>query len=103
MPKRYEYIGVFWHYNYAVSVNFHDIPGTCTQGDDMEEARYMAKDVLLSVLYGEENLPLPSTLEEIKAKEKEYMTEYEASEGYDANDEYWIVHKVEFETVAVEF
>lgn len=49
------------------SINFPDLEGCFTQGDDMTEALMMAEDVLSLILYGYETdgreIPVPSSLD----------------------------------------
>jgi predicted RNase H-like HicB family nuclease len=99
MSQRYEYIATFLHCDEGITVHFLDVPACITQGDDMEEARYMAKDALYSLLSCTDERPEPSKMEEMEAKEAAYQAEF------DDDDYGWkniVVHKIEFEPVAVE-
>jgi predicted RNase H-like HicB family nuclease len=49
---RYTYAAIFTpEENGMYSVNFPDLQGCCTSGDDMADAVYMAQDVLCLTLY----------------------------------------------------
>ena len=54
----------------AFTVTFPDLPGCITEGSDLEEAIYMAKDVLAGYLYGmeqdNETIPSPSLPNSLK-------------------------------------
>lgn len=51
--------------NEAFTITFPDLPGCISQGEDMEEAMYMARDVLEGFLYSmeedQETIPTPSS------------------------------------------
>ena len=60
------------------SVLFPDLEGCYTQGDDLADALYMAKDVLELVLYRYEAekkvIPEPSDLKAIKVDDNEFVS-----------------------------
>ena len=59
---KYAYAAIFTpEENGLYSVNFPDIPGCYTSGDDMSDAIYMAQDVLNLTLYDleEDKKPIP--------------------------------------------
>lgn len=64
------------------TITFPDLPGCISEGDDMEEAMFMAKDVLEGFLYGMEEdnepIPSPSTPSAIKVPEGSFVVLIEA-------------------------
>lgn len=60
------------------SINFPDLEGCYTQGDDLADGLEMAKDVLELVLYGleEENKPIPaaSRMEQLNLNADQFAT-----------------------------
>lgn len=59
------------------TVNFPDLEGCFTEGDDMAEALYMAEDVLALTLYGYETdgrkIPVPSSPSSIELGPGEFV------------------------------
>lgn len=59
------------------SVFFPDLEGCYTCGDDLQDALFMANDVLAFVLYDYEaegrEIPAPSKAEDIKKEDKEFV------------------------------
>lgn len=59
------------------TVNFPDLEGCFTEGDDMAEALYMAEDALALILYGYETdgrtIPAPSSPDNIKLDSGEFI------------------------------
>ena len=59
------------------SINFPDLEGCYTEGDDLTDGMEMAKDVLALVLYGYETekkeLPVPSPLSAFKISEGAFV------------------------------
>lgn len=59
------------------TVNFPDLEGCFTEGDDMAETLYMAEDVLALILYGYETdgrrIPVPSSPSSIKLEPGEFV------------------------------
>ncbi|AWB45303.1 hypothetical protein DCC85_14420 [Paenibacillus sp. CAA11] len=70
MKDRYVYPAVFTYADDGISVEFPDLPGAFTSGDNDEEALYMAKDCLSLHLFGMEDdsddIPEPTRASEIK-------------------------------------
>ncbi|WP_252313253.1 type II toxin-antitoxin system HicB family antitoxin [Sinobaca sp. H24] len=70
----------------TITITFPDLPGAISQGDDLEDAMYMAGDVLVGFLLimieDGETIPEPSTTETIDLSEKAYiqMIEVELTE-----------------------
>ena len=60
------------------TVNFPDLPGCITEGDDMVEALHMAKEALELHLYGmeedEDSFPEPTAPENIKISGKSFIS-----------------------------
>ena len=59
---KYAYTAVFTpEKNGLYSVNFPDLQGCCTTGDDIADAVYMAQDILCLSLYDleQDNMPIP--------------------------------------------
>ena len=76
---KYAYAAVFSEdENGRFSVNFPDLEGCYTCGDDLKDTLTMAKDVLAYVLYDYERegkkIPEPSNPEDIKFTNGEFMT-----------------------------
>ena len=59
------------------SVDFPDIPGCYTCGDSLEDAIYMAEDVLALMLHGYEQekraIPIPSNPDDLTVKKNEFV------------------------------
>lgn len=59
------------------SINFPDLEGCFTQGDDMTEALMMAEDVLALVLYGYETdgreIPVPSSPDKFSSTDGKFV------------------------------
>jgi len=59
------------------TVNFPDLEGCFTEGDDMAETLYMAEDVLALILYGYETdgraIPVPSSPSSIELAPGEFV------------------------------
>ena len=75
--KRYVYPAVFTpEKNGQYSVNFPDLEGCYTCGDDLADAIFMAEDVLAFTLYRYEKekteIPDPSRQEDLKLSEGEF-------------------------------
>lgn len=70
----------------TITITFPDLPGAISQGDDFEDAMYMAGDVLegflLIMIEDGEAIPEPSATETIDLSEKAYiqMIEVELAE-----------------------
>lgn len=70
----------------AITITFPDLPGAISQGDDFEDAMYMAGDLLEGFLFlmkeDGEVIPEPSASEAIELPEKAYiqMIEVELTE-----------------------
>jgi len=64
--------------NGLISVNFPDIPGCYTSGDDMADAIYMAQDVLCLTLYDLEqdkrSIPKASSQRDIKVADNQFTS-----------------------------
>lgn len=76
--SRYAYPAVFTpEENGQFSVNFPDLEGCYTCGNDMKDALIMAEDALAYVLYDYERegkeIPEPSKSSSIKLEEKEFV------------------------------
>lgn len=76
---KYAYTAVFTpEENGGFSVNFPDIPGCHTCGDDMPDAIYMAQDVLCLTLYDLEQdkkvIPAATKQKDIKVNEDEFTS-----------------------------
>lgn len=74
---RYVYPAVFHYADDGISVEFPDLPGCLTCGDNTEEALLMAKEALELHLYSLEQdndaIPAPSELTNIKLKSNEQL------------------------------
>ena len=74
---RYIYPAVFHYADDGISVEFPDLPGCLTCGDNTEEALSMAKEALELHLYGMERdndeIPAPSDLTAIKLGSNEQI------------------------------
>ena len=68
--SKYVYPAVFTKEKKGYSVDFPDLPGCYTCGDDLADAIYMAEDVLAFTLYSMDKrgevVPDPSPIETIK-------------------------------------
>lgn len=75
---KYIFPAVFTRDDRFYVVNFPDIEGCCTQGEDLQDAFDMASDVLCLVLYDyEENgrtIPQPSDVKKIKVNGDEFVS-----------------------------
>ncbi|SHF45090.1 Predicted nuclease of the RNAse H fold, HicB family [Desulfofundulus australicus DSM 11792] len=83
MPKdRYIYPAIFNYADDGISVEFPDLPGCYTCGDNDEEALRMAKEALALHLYGleEENYPIPepSPVNKLKVEPNQVVVLVEA-------------------------
>lgn len=77
--SKYVYPAVFTKEESGLySIEFPDIPGCYTQGDDIVDGMAMAEDVLALMLYQYEtdgtSIPAPSKIEDIKAPDKAFVT-----------------------------
>ncbi len=75
---KYVYPAVFTpEKNGAFSVNFPDLEGCYTCGDNLEDGLEMAEDVLALVLYGYEKdhrlIPVPSRRNDLKVSGEEFV------------------------------
>ena len=75
---KYVYPAIFTaEENNAYSVYFPDLEGCYTCGDNLEDALYMAEDVLAFTLYdyekGAQKVPEASELQAIETKENEFV------------------------------
>ena len=61
-------------------IEFPDLEGVFTQGDDLFDAIYMAEDVLgCSLMWAEDNgekIPKPTPIKQIKVEPDEYSSDY---------------------------
>lgn len=61
----------------TITITFPDLPGAISQGDDLEDAMYMAGDVLegflLIMIEDGETIPEPSATETIDLSKKAYI------------------------------
>jgi predicted RNase H-like HicB family nuclease len=68
------------------TVTFPDLPGCITEGSDMDEAVYMAKDVLAGFLYGMEEdgekIPNPSNPSNIELPKGAFISIIEVRTDY---------------------
>ncbi|WP_432702701.1 type II toxin-antitoxin system HicB family antitoxin [Lysinibacillus sphaericus] len=68
------------------TVTFPDLPGCITEGSDMDEAVYMAKDVLVGFLYGMEEdgeqIPTPSNPSKIDLPQGAFISIIEVRTDY---------------------
>ncbi|AHN22690.1 type II toxin-antitoxin system HicB family antitoxin [Lysinibacillus varians] len=68
------------------TVTFPDLPGCITEGSDMDEAVYMAKDVLVGFLYGMEEdgeqIPTPSNPSNIDLPKGAFISIIEVRTDY---------------------
>lgn len=75
--SRYYYPAVFSKEGEGYNVNFPDLEGCFTCGDDLSDALYMAKDVLACFLCDCEidnvEFPKPSEAKDIKLKKDEFV------------------------------
>ena len=74
---KYVYPAVFTPEEGGFSVNFPDLEGCYTSGDDLQDALYMAQDVLSFTLFDYEksgkDIPEPSLLSSIEIKDGEFI------------------------------
>ena len=75
---KYAYPAVFTpEENGQYSINFPDLEGCYTCGDDMKDALFMAEDVLAFVLYDYEKsgkqIPKPSNIKNVVLEENEFV------------------------------
>ena len=74
---KYVYPTVFTPEEGGYSVNFPDLEGCYTSGDDLQDAIYMAQDVLSFTLFDYEKegkkIPEASKLSDIELQEKEFI------------------------------
>ena len=74
---KYVYPAVFTPEDGGYSVNFPDLEGCYTTGDDLRDAIYMAEDVLSFTLFdyekGNKDIPEASGLNEIELKKDEFI------------------------------
>lgn len=74
---KYVYPAVFTPENGGYSVYFPDLEGCYTSGDDLQDAIYMAEDVLSFTLFDYEKeakeVPEPSKLSNIKLEKSEFI------------------------------
>nr|MBQ4455680.1 type II toxin-antitoxin system HicB family antitoxin [Clostridia bacterium] len=74
---KYVYPAVFTPEEGGYSVNFPDLEGCYTSGDDLQDAIYMAQDVLSFTLFDYEKegkkIPEASKLSDIELQEKEFI------------------------------
>lgn len=78
MLKRYTYPAILTpEEDGAYSVNFPDLEGCYTCGDDLGDALYMAEDVLAFTLYDYEKagreIPVPSPADSLKIEKDEFV------------------------------
>ena len=76
--EEYKFIAEFTREPHAVSVEFVDLPGCLTQGDDYREAFLNAKEALhlhlVGMIMDGEEIPKPSTFEDIEpSKDKMFV------------------------------
>lgn len=68
------------------TITFPDLPGCITEGSDMDEAVYMAKDVLAGFLYGMEEdgeeIPVPSNPSSIDLPKGAFISIIEVRTDY---------------------
>ena len=74
---KYVYPAVFTPEEQGYSVDFPDLEGCYTCGDDLQDAIMMAEDVLAYYLYDQEReqkkIPLPSHPSDLKLSENEFV------------------------------
>lgn len=72
MKDSYEFVGIFDYAKDGISISFPDLPGCLSCADTTEEAIKNAEEVLGLVLYDmeqeKEEIPNPTSLEDIKCK-----------------------------------
>lgn len=75
LNDRYVYPAIFHFDDDGISIEFPDLPGCITFGDNEQEAIKSAKEALELHLYGmeedEEHIPIPSHVSEIKTSDNE--------------------------------
>ena len=85
--SKYYYPAIFWpaeESGYVVIVP--DLQGCVTEGDDLEEAMYMAKDAINCWLYEfeEKDYPMPNNVNDVD--KSEYPNSFVSLVEYDPND-----------------
>ena len=74
---RYAYPAIFTTEKKGYSVRFPDLEGCYTCGDDLQDALYMAEDVLAFTLFGYEKngeeAPYPSIAKDISVSNNEFV------------------------------
>lgn len=82
MKDRYIYPAIFDYADDGISVEFPDLPGCITEGDDDEEALAMAKEALALHLWGMERdgdpIPEPTKAQDIKLEPNQVVVLVEA-------------------------
>jgi predicted RNase H-like HicB family nuclease len=68
--KRYIFPAIFSPETGGYNVEFPDLPGAFTCGDDWEESLYMAKDCLETYIYDLDEIPSTSKPENLKPKKR---------------------------------
>lgn len=76
--KRYIFPAIFSPETGGYNVEFPDLPGAFTCGDDWEESLYMAKDCLETYIYDLDEIPSTSKPENLKPKKGEFIVLVEA-------------------------
>lgn len=75
MKDRYVYPAIFDYADDGISVEFPDLPGCYTCGDDDAEALSMAKEAMALHLYGMERdgdpIPEPTRVQDVKLEENQ--------------------------------
>ena len=78
MKTKYAFPAVFTYDGKFYSVNFPDLDNCYTQGESIEEALYMASDILCLTLYNleesGEKIPLPSEIKSIRTTDNEFVS-----------------------------
>ena len=74
----YVFPAIFTPCETGYAIRFHDLPGTNSQGKDMSEAIYMARDALASwldyLLDEKQAIPSPSKPKEIRLEDGEFVS-----------------------------
>jgi len=77
MNSKYVYPAIFAEEEKGYSINFPDVEGCFSQGENLEEALFMAEDALALMLHEYEldgkAIPKPSKLKDLKVKEGEFV------------------------------
>ena len=75
---KYVYPAVFAEEEEGYFINFPDLEGCYTQGEDLEDGMEMAEDVLALILYELEEsgkeIPAPTPVSDIKVADGEFTT-----------------------------